>query len=121
MKKLLVFTFLFFLCSCMHKEPELKLINYSYDFGNIKKDSIYQGKAIIKNIGNDTLKIQQISPDCSCTNAYVTKKEILPNDTCLIKFSYKTFHKIRKQENFISIITNTDSIVHLLQINAFVK
>jgi hypothetical protein len=121
MRKLSVMALLILLYSCKSTKPELKLSNYTYDFGNVKKDSIYQGKAIIKNIGNDTLIIQQISPDCSCTNVYATKKQILPNDTCFIKFSYKTFHKIRKQENFISIIANTDSVVHLLQINAFVK
>lgn len=121
MKKFYVFLLLTFLCSCTKKKSELKLLNYSYDFGIIKKDSIYQGKIIIKNTGNDTLKIQKISPDCSCTNAYSTKKLILPNDTCLVKFTYNTYHKISRQENFIIIIANTDSIFHLLQIKAFVN
>lgn len=109
------------LCSCANKKPQLIFRHYTYDFGFIKKDSVYNGETIIKNIGNDTLNIQHISPDCSCTNAYSTKIQLLPEDTCLIKFSYRTYHKIGKQENFITVFANTDSIVHLLQINAFVR
>jgi len=113
--------FFLFLSACKTPRPQLKFLNYTYNFGHIKKDSVYLGQSIIKNTGDDTLKIIQISSDCSCTKVGISKKIILPNDTSLIKFSYRTFYKIGKQENFITVFANTDSTVHLLQINALVR
>jgi hypothetical protein len=119
---ILVFTAIL-LSSCLSskEKPELKLSTYIYDFGNIHKDTIYQGYSIIKNTGSAPLVIQGIDPDCGCTNVSLTKMTILPNDTSLIKFFFKTFNKSGKQENYISIVANTDSLIHVLQINSFVE
>ena len=81
---------LFRFCSS-EKRANLELSTSSFDFGSIQKDSIYEGKEII-----------------------------LPNDTCMLAFLYNTRNKTGKQENYITIIANTDSLVHLLQINAYV-
>jgi hypothetical protein len=112
---------IFYLCvSCNPKRPQLELSVYDCNLGVVQKDTVYQGYAIVKNTGNALLAIETISGDCSCTKVTCTKKTICPNDTCLIRFSYRTFGKIGKQENFISIVANTDSMIHVLQINAFV-
>lgn len=65
--------------------------------------------------------IQDIYPDCGCTDAYPTKSSVLPNDTCLLNFSFNTHHKQGYQSNFIFIVTNTDSIVHLLELKSIVR
>lgn len=121
MYKNLTFVLIILLCSCKPQKAQLKFLNDTYDFGKIKTDSIYYGYTIIKNTGNDTLKIKSVGADCSCTNVFTTKRNILPEDTCLLTFSYKTYNKIGKQENYVNIITNTDSVVYLLQINSFVQ
>ncbi|WP_459683958.1 DUF1573 domain-containing protein [Viscerimonas tarda] len=90
-----------------------------YNYGEIKKDSLYKGFVIIKNIGRSVLIIKDVSPDCGCTKILLSKNEIEPKDTCMLSFSYNTFYKHGNQENYILITANTDSIVHVLQISAF--
>lgn len=106
--------------SCRTKSPQLELSVYNYNLEEIKKDTVYHGYSIIKNTGNVPLIIRNIDGGCSCTHATCSKKTIYPSDTAMIRFSYRTFRKIGKQENYISIVTNTDSVVHLLKINAFI-
>lgn len=118
----LLFTaMLLFSCHSSGKKSELMLSAYTYDFGNIDKDTIYHGFSIIRNTGNTPLVIQGINSDCGCTNVSSTKTTIMPNDTSLMSFSFQTFNKAGIQENYISIIANTDSLIHLLQINAYVQ
>jgi hypothetical protein len=114
------FSLLFFSCYS-EKKSELTLSVENYDFGNVKRDSIYRGNVIITNTGNAPLIIENINPDCGCTSVNVSKDTILSKDTCLLTFMYKTHNKRGYQENFISIIANTDSLVHILQINANVE
>ncbi|MDR2953816.1 MAG: DUF1573 domain-containing protein [Prevotella sp.] len=123
MYRLLILVFsIILISSCTSKEkPELRLSADIYDFGNIHKDSIYQGSTIIKNTGGTPLVIRSIEPDCGCTDVSLSKMTILPNDTSLMNFSFKTFNKYGKQENYICIIANTDSLIHLLQINAYIE
>jgi Protein of unknown function (DUF1573). len=107
------------LCSCVpDKRAMLELSTPSFDFGSIMKDSIYEGNVIITNSGNVSLVIEKINPGCGCTTANLSKEIILPDDTCMLTFSYNTLNKIGKQNNFITIIANTDSLVHILEINA---
>lgn len=108
--------------SC-HSEKKANLILsiVDYDFGDICSDSIYKGRSTITNSGNIPLIIDKIDSDCGCTSVAISKNVILPQDTCLLTFNYSTYNKIGLQENFICIIANTDSLVHLLQINAYVN
>jgi hypothetical protein len=124
MKKIIILVFFIILTSCQNtskKKPELELSTYIYDYGDIKNDSLYNGSAILKNTGSLLLKIDNISADCACTNLSLNKNEIQPGDTCLLSFTYNTFSKEGEQENYIFITANTDSVIHILQINAYVK
>lgn len=116
---LVLFISLFYIFS--PKKSNLKFIPNTYNFGKIKKDSIFIGYALIENIGDDTLKIKQIGSDCGCTSVDISKRIILPKDTAKIKFKYRTTNKHGSQENFIIVIANTDSLVHMLQINSLVQ
>lgn len=121
MNKYILIIILFVLAACgRHKQSNLELSAYTYDFGKIQKDSIYQGEIIIKNTGIDTLKIEKILADCGCTNAFSSKINIMPGDTSLVKFSFNSHNKFGNQENYITILANTDSLVHLLQVISIV-
>lgn len=117
MNRYILITILFVLVACdRHKQSNLELSTYTYDFGEIQKDSIYKGAVIIKNTGMDTLKIERILADCGCTTTFGSKMVVLPGDTSLLKFSFNSHNKIGYQENYITILANTDSLVHLLQV-----
>lgn len=123
MKKKIILVLVAILSSChsSNKKPELELSTYIYDFGDIENDSLYKGSLILKNAGRLLLHVEDISADCSCTNILLNKNEIQPGDTSLLNFTYNTFGKSGKQENYIIITANTDSLIHALQINAHVK
>ena len=106
--------------SVSEKKAKLELSTTSFDFGSIKKDSIYEGNVIITNSGNASLVIEKISPGCGCTTVNLSKEIVLPDDTCMLTFLYNTHNRIGKQDNFITILANTDSLIHILQINAYV-
>lgn len=106
--------------SCTAPKPDLVLSTNIYDFGILKTNHIYKGAVVIKNAGEGVLKIQEVDPDCSCTDVSITKKELSAGDTCLLKFVYNTHLKSGKYENYICITANTDSLVHILQINSLV-
>lgn len=107
-------------CSNNHK-PDLSLSTYVYDFNILDKNIIYEGSAIIKNTGNGELTITHIDAGCICTKASVTKNVIQRGDTCKLNFTYNTQDKDGVQEQIICIVANTDSLVHLLSIKAFVR
>jgi hypothetical protein len=121
MKYSVIILLLGLLFSCKKTNPQLTMQSYIYDYGYIKNDSLYNGSVILKNVGGSPLIIENVSADCGCTNVSLSKNKIEPEDTCLLSFTYNSFYKEGKQENYIFITTNTDSLIHALQINAYVK
>lgn len=111
---------MFSIFCCTSPKPELKLSVGDYDFGLLQPDTIYNGSVIVENTGGSTLKIRQVGADCSCTDTFVTKNELLPTDTCLLNFSFNTKAKRGYQNNYIFIEANTDSMVYLLSIHSIV-
>lgn len=128
MKKVTIYMFitlyllLFLFYSCLsEKKAELILSTQCYDFGNIMTDSIYEGSVIITNSGKAPLVIESVHPGCGCTTSNISKDTILSKDSCLLSFQYNTHSKMGYQENYITIIANTDSLVHMLQVKANVQ
>lgn len=68
-------------------QPQVKVIPSSYDFGRIDPEPV--GKSFeLKNTGESTLKIEQISTSCSCTTAEVTAREIAPDRSTELRVSF---------------------------------
>ncbi len=59
-----------------------KIIN----LGNIVFEKAYSGKILIKNSGDEALKISDVTADCSCTVPAMLHSKILPGDTAYINF-----------------------------------
>lgn len=116
----IVIVFFLLLTACQQKKPVLQLSAYCYDFKELQKNNHYNGCVIIKNTGNDTLKIFQTDTGCGCTKASVTKNLLQPHDSCILNFTYNTENKQGAQEEYVGIYANTDSLVHLLKIKAFI-
>lgn len=62
---------------------EKKIVN----LGSLSFKEPYHGKILIKNTGDQALKISQITPDCSCTVPKMDNNRILPGDSAYIKFT----------------------------------
>ncbi len=59
------------------------------DWGKVSpKDSPLSTKILIKNTGNQNLKITKVKPSCGCTSAPLEKNELLPNESTHVDVSF---------------------------------
>lgn len=107
-------------CACHEKRAQLQLMTYRYDFKEISEDSSCHGSTIVRNTGSDTLKILEINASCGCTRASLTKRQLLPADTCRLDFFYTPGIGLGERNEYICLFADTDSLVHLLRIKASV-
>jgi len=59
------------------------LLSGDSEFGKSVK-GVYK----LKNLGQKTIKIKSLKPDCSCTSAFATSLEIVPKDSVEIIIEY---------------------------------
>lgn len=113
---------LYLTCGCRQiQRPQLLLSTYNYDFGVVDSAMVYSGSVTLLNCGSANLQIEQINTGCGCTSAQCTKNTIAPGETGVLRFTFDTKNKTGEQSQFISIIANTDSLVHILKLTAFVE
>lgn len=122
MGRLLILTVL--ICTtvgCQPRRPNVILSAYKNDFGITEPDQKYAGSVVLTNCGNAELKIETINSGCGCTSVHYSKDTVAPKDTCALNFTYDTTNKIGEQTQYITIIANTDSIVHLFKISTNIE
>ncbi len=75
-------------------QPKLEIIGGdTYNWGTVKPtDNPLKAKIVIKNSGNEILKIDEIRPGCSCTSSPITKNEINPGDTASMNVTLTFSH-----------------------------
>lgn len=119
-----LFILLIIICyttGCQTRRPNLALSTYKYDFGITEPNQQYEGAVVLLNCGTAELKIEAVNSGCGCTSVYYSKDIIAPNDTCVLNFIYDTTNKIGDQTQYITIIANTDSLVHLFKFSTCVE
>ena len=92
--------------SLLSAQPKLTVNKTTIDAGMLYSGEVYNARWIVKNIGNDTLKIEDIHTSCGCTSAKIPKKELLPGefDTLDVKFNSTNFRG--KVSKYIEITSN---------------
>jgi hypothetical protein len=99
-------TLLGFLAALAFSQPKLSLdspeVHLGFLYGGVKKT----GKIILKNIGNDTLRIFTVQPSCGCTAVKQPKAFLLPgeSDIAEVEFNSAGYHGIIRKS--VSIHTN---------------
>jgi hypothetical protein len=102
----LIFIMILLLLSISFSQPKLSLNKPEVDLGTIYSGTKKQGKIVLKNIGNDTLRIYSIQPSCGCTTVKQPKVILLPSesDVAEVEFNSSGYHG--KVEKHINILTN---------------
>lgn len=122
MKKIFIYLiFTYLAIGCQPIQPNLVLSTYNYDFGITEPNQQYEGAVVLRNCGTAELKIEAVNSGCGCTSVSYSKDIIAPNDTCILNFIYDTTNKIGDQTQYITIIANTDSLVHLFKFSTCVE
>ncbi len=121
--------FLFFslilllLTSCSHKKgAKIKYKNNIINLGEIKFKKEYAAKFLIYNIGDEPLKLFQVTADCSCTVPdSLLNTNIEPNDSTYINFKITPAMDGYLQQNIFIDNSSTNESRALFLIRANVK
>jgi len=93
-----------------------------HDYGDIVADADYKTSFVFKNNGTKPLQIYDVKASCGCTVPSWNKKAILPGATDEIEVSFHP-KKLQtgSQHKTISVMTNTEPGITILQIKANVS
>jgi hypothetical protein len=89
-----------------HSQPKLSLNKLDVDLGTIYSGMKKQGRIILTNIGNDTLRIFAVQPSCGCTTVKQPKSFLLPSESDVIEVEFNSTGYNGKVEKHINIVTN---------------
>jgi len=111
-----IFMPILFLCGCCLSQPKLSLDKPEVDLGTIYAGMKKQGKIVLTNTGNDTLRIYSIQPSCGCTTVKQPKSILLPFESDVAEVEFNSSGYRGKVEKHITITTNDP-----LYQNVFIK
>jgi hypothetical protein len=101
-----IFIMTLFVLGISFSQPKLSLDKPEVDLGTIYSGMKKQGKIVLTNIGNDTLRIYSVQPSCGCTAVKQPKSFLLPfeSDVAEVEFNSTGYHG--KVEKHVNITTN---------------
>jgi len=76
------------------------------DFGVMNQQESQDKEIIIRNIGGEVLKIREVKPDCGCTIADVSKKELQPGEATTLKVTFNSKKFEGPQTKYVRIYSN---------------
>lgn len=89
-----------------YTQPKLQIDKPEMDLGNVYHGGSKTSKWMIKNAGNDTLKILGISTSCGCTKAKEPKKYLLPGESDALEVTFNSTGFRGKQTKYVNVQTN---------------
>lgn len=109
MIKFTVVLFLVTHCSYVSSQPAMRILNGdTVNFGKVHA-AILSNPIVIQNVGTDTLRIVRIVPTYNGIYAPISKIDIAPQDTALIKLMVNYSHAHGPQSHSFTILSN-DSV-----------
>jgi len=95
---------------------KMELVETSRDLGEVRKGELIRVSFSIKNVGQETLVITGIHPDCSCTDYQLSRREIPAGGMSELTLEIDTEHKDGPQRIQVVIDSNTEEGFHILKI-----
>jgi hypothetical protein len=90
------------------KSGELDLKERVFDFGLVPRDAKVVHNFVLKNVGNDTLRILNIKPGCSCTTAPIDKRNIAVNDSTVMPVTFSTGKRSGNTSKGVNVTTDME-------------
>jgi hypothetical protein len=100
------FVLTFIVLGIAFSQPKLSLDKPEVDLGKIYGGEKKKGKIVLKNIGNDTLRIFSVQPTCGCTAVKQPKAFLLPGESDDVELEFNSAGYRGKVEKHVSINTN---------------
>jgi len=98
-------------------ENRLIFLEKIYEFGVVKADTLLSARFHFVNVGKDTVHIDYVNPECSCTSYLLSKQDLAPRDTAYIDIAYNTKGKFGAQKAYVIVRANTKEQMYKLTIN----
>jgi hypothetical protein len=103
------------------KLSDLRFLQRIAIFKGVPVDTLLVAKYSFINIGQNDLFINDISPDCTCTGYYLSKKMVSPGDSAYILLKYSTKDKFGESKVYATVSANTLTRLYSLEIAATIK
>lgn len=87
------------------KGPKIQLVENDYDFGTVAQGPAVKHTFKFKNVGTDTLRIEQVKTSCGCTAAE-SSKIIAPQSEGQIAVTFNTANQMGKVSKTVFIYSN---------------
>ena len=95
-----------FLMAGSNAQPKLAVDETTLDLGTIYSGQIKTGTIMLRNIGNQPLKILHVQPSCGCTTVRQPKAALEPNDSDEVEVSFNSTLYSGPIEKYVNIETN---------------
>ncbi|GAB1372169.1 hypothetical protein MASR1M45_22310 [Candidatus Kapaibacterium sp.] len=107
-KMLKYFLVLISLSLTLYSQPKLEIVGGdTKNWGKVTpKQSPLKYNMVIKNAGNEVLKISRLKPTCGCTTAPLNKSELKPGETTTVEVSLSIQGNSGKMHKQIAIESN---------------
>jgi len=76
------------------------------EFGEIYVGTLPTRRAVLQNVGDDTLVISQVKTSCGCTAAMASSTRIAPNDTASLNITFNSKGFMGGVERGVEVISN---------------
>ncbi len=87
----LIIGLLFLLTSITFTQPRIKIIpSTAFDLGDLYKGQKGERIVMVKNVGTDTLWINQVKAQCGCTATLLKERAVGPSDSTQLSISFDT-------------------------------
>ncbi len=78
----------------------------NFDFGEVTTGNIVKRTVTLKNIGTDTLNVDEVSTSCGCTATLLSKNRIPPKENGTLEISFDSKKFSGKVEKAVTFETN---------------
>jgi hypothetical protein len=90
----------------MMKAPQLRLADYSFDFGKLKSDATVVKEVQVMNAGKKELNLRSLQGNCTCITATAAKTTLKPGDNTTVKIAFTAQDRSGTQQKAVTIYSN---------------
>jgi hypothetical protein len=94
-------------------QPKLSIDKTEIDLGRMCSGEKKEGNIIVRNTGNDTLRIFHVGTSCECTTVKSPKAFLLPGQSDDVEFEFSPSETQGKVERYVYINTNDPTLQYL--------
>jgi hypothetical protein len=88
------------------KAPQMRLADYSFDFGKLKSNSTVVREVLVTNTGKKELNLKSLQGNCTCIKATAGKTTLKPGDNTTLKIAFEAQDRSGTQTKAVTIYSN---------------